>query len=79
MAVQRTTKIMKKEYRKRRTLSDEIADAESKDLHESVSLSISMTRGLYLHALYAVRDGDYAGVSAYLSDLVRREKKSKTT
>jgi len=70
---------MKKEYRTKRTLSEEIADAETKDLHESVILSVSMTLGLYLHAPYAVRDGDYAGVSAYFSDLVRREKKRKTT
>jgi hypothetical protein len=69
---------MKKTFRKR-TLGDEITDAESKDQHESVSLSISMIRGLYLHALYAVRDGDYSGLSAYISDLVRREKKRKTT
>jgi hypothetical protein len=41
---------MKKKYNKR-TLSDEIADAEKKGLHETVRFSISTTRGLYLHAL----------------------------
>jgi hypothetical protein len=60
--------------RERKTLQDEIADTEKRDQREPVGLSISMTRGLFLHALRAMRDGDYGSVSAYISDLVRRDK-----
>lgn len=64
----------KKQKRQRRSINDEITDTEGRDLHESVVISVSMTRGLYLHALRAVRDGDYPAISTYLSDLVRRDK-----
>ena len=60
--------------RERRTLQDEIADTEKRDQHEPVGISISVTRGLFLHALRAMRDGDYGSVSAYISDLIRRDK-----
>jgi hypothetical protein len=60
--------------RERRTLEDEIADTEKRDQHEPVGVSISVTRGLFLHALRAMRDGDYGSVSAYISDLIRRDK-----
>ena len=60
--------------RERRTLEDEIADTERHDQHKPVALSISVTRGLFLHALRAMRDGDYGSVSAYISDLIRRDK-----
>src|SRR5207247_11418981 len=60
--------------RERKTLLDEIADTEKRDQHEVVGLSVSVTRGLFLHALRAMRDGDYGSVSAYLSDLIRRDK-----
>jgi hypothetical protein len=73
----RTRETMKKPYRK--PLSEEIADAESKNQHESVLLKVTVPRSLYLHALYAVRDGDYGGLSAYISDLLRQVKKGKTT
>ena len=65
---------LNREYRTRKTLSEEIAETESKDQHESVCLSVSMTRSLYLHALRALRDGDYGTLSAYIADLVRRDK-----
>jgi hypothetical protein len=68
---------LKKEYRTRKTLSEEIADTESRDQHRSICLSVSMTRSLYLHALHAVRDGDYGTLSAYIADLVRRDKHVK--
>jgi hypothetical protein len=68
---------LKKEYRIRKTLSEEIADTESRDQHRSICLSVSMTRSLYLHALHAVRDGDYGTLSAYIADLVRRDKHVK--
>src|SRR5215469_5165869 len=60
--------------RERRTLEDEIVDTEKRDQHEPIGLSISVTRGLFLHALRAMRDGDYGSVSAYISDLIRRDK-----
>jgi hypothetical protein len=60
--------------RERMTLQDEIADTERRDQHEPVGISISVTRGLFLHALRAMRDGDYGSVSAYISDLIRRDK-----
>jgi hypothetical protein len=60
--------------RKRKTLHDEIADTEKRDQHEVIGVSISVTRGLFLHALLAMRDGDYGSVSAYVSDLIRRDK-----
>ena len=60
--------------RERKTLQDEIADTEKRDQHEPVGISISVTRGLFLHALRAMRDGDYGSVSAYISDLIRRDK-----
>jgi len=60
--------------RERKTLHDEIADTEKRDQHEVVGVSISLTRGLFLHALRAMRDGDYGSVSAYVSDLIRRDK-----
>jgi hypothetical protein len=60
--------------RVRKTLHDEIADTEKRDQHEVIGLSISVTRGLFLHALLAMRDGDYGSVSAYVSDLIRRDK-----
>jgi tRNA U55 pseudouridine synthase TruB len=63
----------KKQNRKKRTLDDEIVDAERKDPQESVSLSISVTRGLYLRALRAMRDEDYGSLSAYISDLIRHQ------
>jgi hypothetical protein len=65
--------------RKRRTLQEEIEDTQSRDQHEAVSVSISVTRGLYLHGLCAMRDGDYSSFSAYVSDLMRRDKRSKNT
>ena len=68
---------LKKEYHTRKTLSEEIADTECKDQHQSVCLSVSMTRSLYLHALRALRDGDYGTLSAYIADLVRRDKHVK--
>src|SRR5690242_17853633 len=49
--------------RERKTLEDEIADTEKRDQHEPVGISISVTRGLFLHALLAMRDGDYGSVS----------------
>ena len=64
----------KVKQRERKTLHDEIADTEKRDQHEVVGLSISVTRGLFLHALRAMRDGDYGSVSAYVSDLIRRDK-----
>ena len=64
----------KVKQRERKTLQDEIADTEKRDQHEVVGLSISVTRGLFLHALRAMRDGDYGSVSAYVSDLIRRDK-----
>lgn len=64
----------KMKRRERRTLEDEIADTEKRNQHEPVGLSISVTRGLFLHALRAMRDGDYGSVSAYISDLIRRDK-----
>lgn len=67
----------KQRKKKRRTLEEEIKDTENKDQHESVSLSISTTRGLYLHSLKAMCDGDYASLSAYVSDLIRRDKHIK--
>ena len=60
--------------RERKTLEGEIADTEKRDQHEPVGISISVTRGLFLHALRAMRDGDYGSVSAYISDLIRRDK-----
>ena len=60
--------------RERKTLLDEIADTEKRDQHEVIGLSISVTRGLFLYALLAMRDGDYGSVSAYVSDLIRRDK-----
>ena len=64
----------KVKHRVRKTLHDEIADTEKRDQHEVIGLSISVTRGLFLHALLAMRDGDYGSVSAYVSDLIRRDK-----
>ena len=64
----------KVKQRKRKTLEDEIADTEKRGQHEVLGLSISITRGLFLHALRAMRDGDYGSVSAYVSDLIRRDK-----
>jgi len=58
----------------RHILSEEIADTECKDQHQSVCLSVSITRSLYLHALHALRDGDYGTLSAYIADLVQRDK-----
>jgi hypothetical protein len=60
--------------RERKTLEDEIADTQKRNQHEPVGISISVTRGLFLHALRAMRDGDYGSVSAYISDLIRRDK-----
>jgi hypothetical protein len=56
-------------------LDAEITDTEAKDQHESISFTISMLRSLYLHILHAMRDRDYNSPSAYLSDLVRRDKR----
>jgi len=51
---------------KRKTFLNEIADAEKKPQHETVPVSIRLLRSLYLHALRACRDGDYATVSQYI-------------
>ncbi len=56
------------------TLAEEIAETEKLDQHETVSFSISLLRSLYLHGLYAMRDGDYASFSAVVGDLLRRDK-----
>ena len=68
---------MKTVKRRRRNICDEISHTEGGDMHETVTATVSMTRGLYLHALRAVRDGDYPTVSTYISDLVRRDKHYK--
>ena len=60
--------------RKRLTLPEDIAETEKLDQHETVSFSISILRSLYLHGLVAMRDGDYASFSGYVSDLIRRDK-----
>src|SRR5262245_20697065 len=60
--------------RRKQPLADEIKDTEAKDQHESVSITISLLRSLYLHILVAMRDGDYNSPSAYVSDLIRRDK-----
>jgi len=65
--------------RERMTLEDEIVDTEKRDQHEPVGLSISVTRALFLHALRAMRDGDYGSVSAYVRDLIRRDKHVETS
>lgn len=60
--------------RKRRSLMEEIEHTVGRDPHETVSVNVSMTRGLYLHGLLSVKNGDYASLSAYVSDLIRRDK-----
>ncbi len=61
--------------KRKRPLDAEIKDTEGKDPHESISISVSMLRSLYLHVVVAMRDRDYNSPSAYLSDLVRRDKR----
>jgi hypothetical protein len=63
----------------RRTIDDEISDTEGKPPHEMVPVPIRMLRSLYLHALYACRDGDYPTVSQYVADLIRRDKHVKSS
>src|SRR4029077_15423650 len=60
--------------KRRKPLADEIAETCALDQHESISLTISMLRSLYMHVLLAMRDGDYTNPSSYISDLIRRDK-----
>lgn len=50
----------------------------NKDRHESVSITISITRGLHLRALYAMREEDYGSISTYVSKLIRDDTRVAT-
>lgn len=65
--------------RTRRTLDDEIAHTESLEPHQTVSVNVSMTRGLYLQALRRLKAGDYSTISAYVADMIRQDKYAQTT
>jgi hypothetical protein len=60
--------------RRRLTLPEEIEETEKLPQYDTVGVSISILRSLYLHGLIAMRDGDYASFSGYVSDLIRRDK-----
>ena len=60
--------------RTRRTIEDEVLDTEARDQTETVSVNISMPRGLYAHALRRLQAGDYSTISSFLADLIRRDK-----
>jgi hypothetical protein len=63
---------MKKKHPKRRLpLTEEIAETEKLDQHESVKLTISLLRMLYLKIHIAMRDEGYVNPSTFLSHLIR--------
>ena len=65
--------------RKRLTLLEDIEHTATQDQHETINLSVSIVRMLYLHALHAMRDGPYVSFSAYVSDLIRKDLHGHTT
>lgn len=70
----------RQKHKKHRTLLEEIEQTEQQEKdhpNETVPVPLRILRSLYLHALYACRDGDYKSVSEFYADLTRRDKHIK--